>query len=79
MGMSLFQTQPKTQSNSLLGKISHIKSLLKGGNKQTVFNDMMSNNPQFAQFVKNCEGKSIEQICADYGINYNEFIKAIGK
>lgn len=38
-------------------------------NANAIFQQMMNNNPQFAQFVRENEGKTAEQIAADYGIN----------
>lgn len=42
---------------------------LKSGNPQALFNQMMQNNPQFAQFVDQNKGKSPEQIAKDYNVD----------
>lgn len=42
---------------------------LKSGNPQALFNQMMWNNPQFAQFVERNKGKSPEQIAKDYNVD----------
>lgn len=47
---------------------SMIKNLLKG-NPDAVFKDMISNNPQFADFVNKNRGKSAEQIAKEYGVD----------
>lgn len=43
--------------------------MLRAGNPQAMFNQMMQNNPQFAQFVNDNRGKSVDQIARDYGVD----------
>lgn len=45
--------------------------MLKGGNPQAMFDQMMQSNPQFAQFMNDNKGKSVEQIARDYGVDLN--------
>lgn len=47
------------------------------GNPQKLFDNMMRTNPQFAQFVNQCRGKSIEQIAREYNVDLNVLNKFI--
>ena len=42
-----------------------------GGNPEAFAQRLMQNNPQFADFVRQNQGKSPQQIAADYGVDYN--------
>lgn len=57
----------KNNSNGLAG-LSQLASLMKG-DPNKVYQDMLKNNPQFAKFVKDNEGKTPEQIAKDNGID----------
>lgn len=46
-------------------------NMIQGKNPQAVYNMMMQSNPQFAQFVNQNQGKSLEQIAKDYGVDFN--------
>lgn len=55
--------------------VNQIASLL-NGNSEEVYQNLMRNNPQFAQFVNANKGKTPEQIAQAYGINpsiFNQF------
>lgn len=41
------------------------------GNVEAMYSQMMRTNPQFARFVHDNQGKSLEQICGDYGVDPN--------
>jgi hypothetical protein len=62
--------QPKT-NNNIFGLIN----MLKSGNPQMIANQMMRQNPQFAQFVNENKGKSPEDIAKSYGIDINDVYK----
>lgn len=42
-----------------------------GGDPQAFAIQMMKNNPQFAAFVRDNQGKTPEQIAQEHGIDYN--------
>lgn len=46
-------------------------SMIQGKDPQVIYNMMMQINPQFAQFVSQNQGKSLEQIAKDYGVDFN--------
>lgn len=57
----------RTNGNTMNG----LKGLL-SGDKNALYNQMLQNNPQFAQFVKENQGKTPEQVAQAYGIDINE-------
>ena len=61
----LVKTNNAGNGNSIFQLIQSLKS----GNPQALFNQMMRNNPQFAQFVEQNKGKSPEQIAKDYNVD----------
>lgn len=60
------------QINNALGAYSQIKKIvpmLKGQNPDQILQMFAQKNPQFAQFMRTNQGKSPQQIAADYGID----------
>lgn len=60
------------QINNALGAYTLIKQMvpmLKGQNPDRLLQMFAQKNPQFAQFVRANQGKSPQQIAADYGID----------
>ena len=58
--------------NNTLGAYAQIKKMvpmLKGQNPDQLLQMFAQKNPQFAQFVRANQGKSPQQIAADYGID----------
>lgn len=45
--------------------------MLNGKNTDDIYTELMNNNPQFKAFVKANEGKSVEQIARENGIDIN--------
>ncbi len=41
------------------------------GNPQGVFDNLMQTNPQFRKFINDNQGKSVEQIAQNYGVDLN--------
>lgn len=60
-----------SNQGNLLSQIMSIKNALEGKNTDSLFDEMLQNNPQFRQFVEMNKGKSIEQIAKENGINPN--------
>ena len=54
---------------NLIQKLNMFKSLMSGKNPQDVYNYMLSNNPQFRQFIEENKGKSLEDIALAYDID----------
>lgn len=52
------------------GLINDLRQLM-NGNPQALYDAMLKNNKQFAEFVKSNEGKTPEQIAQAYGIDPN--------
>lgn len=61
--LQMLQQKPM---NNMMSLISAVK-----GNPEGMFNSMMQNNPQFRKFIKDNEGKSIQDIAMQYGIDIN--------
>ena len=45
--------------------------MVTSGNPAVMFQNLMNTNPQFKQFVQENQGKTIEQIAQNYGIDIN--------
>ena len=64
---------------------AHIKNIMgmlkSSGNPQATIQQVAQNNPQLNQVMQLCNGKNPEQVfrqmCADRGINADEFIKML--
>ena len=57
---------------AMMGQLQNIQKLMQGNNPNAVYNYMIKNNPQFAQFVEANKGKSPEQIAQENGIDLNQ-------
>lgn len=64
----------QTSNGNLLSQIATIKNMLSGKNTDDIYTELMNNNPQFKAFVQANEGKSVEQIARENGIDPN-FLK----
>lgn len=53
-------------------QISQLKQMLSGQNPQAVMQMFAQKNPQFAQFIQQWGGKSPQEICAAYGVDWSE-------
>lgn len=55
----------------MMGQLKQMVGMLRGQNSQQVAQAFAQRNPQFAEFVRQNQGKTPEQIAADYGIDMN--------
>lgn len=65
---------PSMQQNNplaMMGQLKQMVGMLRGQNSQQVAQAFAQRNPQFAEFVRQNQGKTPEQIAADYGIDMN--------
>lgn len=69
--MSLFP-RPQQQPNPLLNRLQDIKRMA-SGNPKAYYDNLIQNNQQFASFVRENEGKSLEQIARENGIDWTFF------
>lgn len=58
-------------SNQMNSKLNAIKSIISGKNPEDLYKTMIETNPQFRQFVKDNENKTIEEIAMSYDIDLN--------
>ena len=65
---------PKPQSSD---RISQIKGMM-GGNPGAFVMQFARTNPQFAAFVQQNQGKSIEQIASENGVDMGAVMRAMG-
>ena len=59
--------------NNALGAYTQIKQMvpmLKGQNPDQLLHMFAQKNPQFAQFLRDNQGKSPQQIALDYGLDW---------
>lgn len=55
----------------MMQMVNGIKQMINGQNPDTVMKLFAQKNPQFAQFLRDNQGKSPEQIAQDYGLDWN--------
>ena len=54
---------------NLLSRIMEIKTMMEGRNADQLYNELLQNNEQFRQFMQQNQGKSVEQVAQEHGIN----------
>lgn len=62
---------PMGNMRQMMQMVGSIKQMMSGQNPDAVMKLFAQKNPQFAQFVKDNQGKSPEQIAKDYGLDWN--------
>lgn len=63
--------EPTGNIRKMMQMVGSIKQMMSGQNPDVVMKLFAQKNPQFAQFVKDNQGKSPEQIAKDYGLDWN--------
>ena len=63
--------EPMGNIRQMMQMVDGIKRMMSGQNPDVVMKLFAQKNPQFAQFVKDNQGKSPEQIAKDYGLDWN--------
>jgi hypothetical protein len=54
---------------AMMGQLKQMMGMLRGQDPQQVARNLMQRNPQFAAFVQQNQGKTVEQIAGEYGID----------
>lgn len=62
---------PIGNMRQMMQMVGSIKQMMNGQNPDVVMKLFAQKNPQFAQFAKENQGKSPEQIAKDYGLDWN--------
>ena len=62
---------PMNNMRQMMQMVNGIKQMANGQNPDTVMKLFAQKNPQFAQFLRDNQGKSPEQIARDYGLDWN--------
>ena len=62
---------PMNNMRKMMQMVNGIKQMMNGQNPDTVMNLFAQKNPQFAQFLRDNQGKSPQQIAQDYGLDWN--------
>ena len=62
---------PMNNMRQMMQRVNGIKQMLNGQNPDTVMKLFAQKNPQFAQFLRDNQGKSPQQIAQDYGLDWN--------
>lgn len=52
--------------------ILQIMSMLRGKDPNAVMQLLAQKNPQFAQFMKSCQGKTPKQVAQEYGVDIEQ-------
>ena len=61
---------PMNNMRQMMQMVNGIKQMMNGQNPDTVMKLFSQKNPQFAQFLRDNQGKSPQQIAQDYGIDW---------
>ena len=62
---------PMNNMRQMMQMVNGIKQMMNGQNPDTVMKLFSQKNPQFAQFLRDNQGKSPQQISQDYGLDWN--------
>ena len=62
---------PMNNMRQMMQMVNGIKKMMNGQNPDTAMKLFAQKNPQFAQFLRDNQGKSPQQIAQDYGIDWN--------
>ena len=62
---------PMNNMRQMIQMVNGIKQMMDGQNPDTVMKLFSQKNPQFAQFLRDNQGKSPQQIAQDYGLDWN--------
>lgn len=69
--------QTTARNNPQMGKLHEIMNMLKGQNPDEVVEKFAKVNPQFAAFLNENKGKSMEELSQKYGINLTEIMSML--
>lgn len=62
---------PMNNMRQMMQMVNGIKQMMNGQNPDTVMKLFAQKNPQFAQFLRDNQGKSPQQIAQDYGLDWS--------
>ena len=62
---------PMNNMRQMMQMVNGIKQMMNGQNPDTVMKLFSQKNPQFAQFLRDNQGKSPQQIAQDYGLDWD--------
>ena len=62
---------PLGNLQAMMGQIGQLKQML-SGDPNAAIQMLSQRNPQFAQFMRDNQGKSPEQIAKEYGLDWNQ-------
>ena len=65
--------QKASNGANLASMITQLAFALNGKDPAKLIPLLMQRNPQFAQFVQSCKGKTPEQVAAEHGIDLSQF------
>lgn len=70
-GTSRPPVTPGNNPFAMMGQLKQMVGMLRGLDPQQVAQMMAQKNPQFAAFLQQNQGKSVEQIAAENGVDMN--------
>lgn len=62
---------PMNNMRQMMQMVNGIKQMMNGQNPDTVMKLFAQKNQQFAQFLRDNQGKTPQQIAQDYGLDWN--------
>ena len=61
---------PMNNMRQMMQMVNGVKQMMNGQNPDTVMKLFAQKHPQFAQFLRDNQGKSPQQIAQDYGLDW---------
>lgn len=62
---------PVNKMQKMMQTVSNLRRMMTGHDPNAMMQAMAQQNPQFAKFLRDNQGKSPEQIAADYGLDWS--------
>lgn len=62
---------PMNNMRQMMQTVNGIKQMMNGQTPDTVIKMFAQKNPQFAQFLRDNQGKDPQQIAQEYGLDWN--------
>ena len=69
LGAASRSAMPQNNPMAMMGQLRQMMGMLRGQDPQKVALQMAQRNPQFAAFLQQNQGKTVEQIAAENGID----------
>ncbi len=55
-----------------MGELLSMMKMVQGKDPNAVMSMLAQRNPQFRQFMQSCQGKTVEQVAREYGVDLSQ-------